>query len=275
MKPIPPPTAQQDQEWNRLGDFANGIVKKINAVNANAILQHFQLRVMEAADTLLVLRRTPNAGVHARDSATVLRSQYDAMMQAVYLLTDPPLFNERVQLFECFKAVELHKQLQLLKKYPPKWMLTPEFKTRIEPGIEKRFSEVRDCFAVVNKQGKSKGLRRHWYKGSLSRLAKHYKYEEEYSHLLFKLNQAVHTSPLATPDSLRETVDHMPIWGLMFAFRILGRLAAFHSIRLSDDEAEVTARANKDVFTPENQCGNGTRRENGTEREESPTPPRH
>ena len=96
MKPIPPPTAQQDQEWNRLGDFANGIVKKINAVNANAILQHFQLRVMEAADTLLVLRRTPNAGVHARDSATVLRSQYDAMMQAVYLLADPPLFNERV-----------------------------------------------------------------------------------------------------------------------------------------------------------------------------------
>ena len=129
----------------------------------------------------------------ANDFAAILRCQYDAFLQAAYLVNNPNECEARGRLFSDYGFVEANRVARILTKQNTpwaKWMRnTPGF-AEVEKERKARYDRVKQQF--VDKKGKACS---HWYPGDLASIARKLGLLDEYECLIAMNNSSVHTGP--------------------------------------------------------------------------------
>lgn len=210
-------------------------------------LEPFQKRISGALDTLTVLDRFAKNDWRA-DGMTLLRSMYDAHLQALYILQDAAQADERAQLFLDFRWIEQRAMQKLIERNPTrlakKLMQSPK---RLEGEAEREanYQKLRPKF-LTRDGNKDRG---DWYPGTLRDLARAVGLESEYEILQKDLSGSVHSTPtalLAGP-SFSEP-EHLLLLGWKLMFRVQGRIAAHHSVPLAKEHEEIVRDAMSNIY---------------------------
>ena len=233
--------------------IANNIVKKLNSVNkpttVTRAVELLMKRIVSGGNCLSFLRKCSSRFPKydsALDGALILRGIYDAMLQALFILSDPTKCEERAQLYMDYYWVERHGAITLFDKNPTalagRIKASPK-RIQAEPAIEKEFQQVKAKF--LTDDGK---LRRHWYRGSLRDLAKDVGLEPEYELLQKQLSGAVHSSPLFLKDGPVYTDFLLLDLSWRFSFRVLGKFAEYKGVTLDPTEEQMVQESFGNIF---------------------------
>jgi len=242
-----------DEILERQKNIANDIVTKLNSVRKDTVVTRavelLMKRIVSGGNTLFILGQLSSpCSEHdfALDGASILRGIYDAMLQALYILCDPPECEERARLYLDFYWVEWHEAVRLFDKSPT--VLAAKVKNspkrpQGEPAIQKEFEQVESKF--LTKKG---GLRQAWYPGTLRNLAKHVGLDTEYELFQRQLSGAVHSSPLSLKDGPIYTGFLLVDLSFRFSFRVLGRFAEYKDVGLEAFEKQMIQDSMRNIF---------------------------
>jgi len=233
---------------------ANGIVAKLNAARRDSVvtsaIEVLLSRIVGAGNSLHTLRNyAPHE--YAPDGGMILRGTYDAMIQALYILSDSTEQEARAQLYLDYFWVEKKETIELLDTSPTlfgKQMSNSPRRASAEQAIEERFQSVCGRFRNRNKST----FRKHWYAGDLRVLAAALGLESEYLLLHKHLSGIVHSSAYALKEG-------MPIQGFLllslawrFSYRVLGKFSEYANITLENHERERIRLAQGNIFGDSN-----------------------
>jgi hypothetical protein len=205
----------------------------INDSAANILLAELQVRghfgdVRIAIRDLLQCIRSSIGSLHflfrnnpndaERDGTTILRTIYDAHLQALYILKNP---SARAKLYKDFYWIEWHKFVTMIDSQPGqlfKLIAASKNRPKVEPENRAKFQEVQATYLSGSNSHRS-----NWYQGSLATVAADVGYEGEYRVLSRLLNPCVHSSAygLGAGGSFSEDAMIATAWG--FFHRCLGR----------------------------------------------------
>jgi hypothetical protein len=233
--------------------IANGIVTKLNSVSKPGTVTkaaELLLRsIVSSGNALYFLRQASLSCPQydfALDGAAILRRIYDAMLQALFILSDPTECEGRAQLYLDYYWVERYVAISLFDKNPTaiaNVVKTSPKRKVAEPAIECEFQRVKSKF--LTKKGEP---RRCWYQGNLRDIAKQVGLESEYELLQKQLSGAVHSSPLFLKDGSIYTGFLLADLSWRFSFRVLGRFAEYKGVALDEIEQDMVKDSSKNIF---------------------------
>ena len=181
------------------------------------------------------------------DGATILRSMYDAMLQAVYILKDPAKREERAALFMDFFWIEQERLIRLLDKNPTilaQQVSSSPLRSQHEETLKENLARIRKKYLASD--GK---IRRNWYSGNLCYLASEVDLEHEYKLVQRVLSLMVHSSPFALRGGGPVIAGtHLVTDAWLLGLRVLGYIAEAAGVKLDKDEQEAIELAQKPLF---------------------------
>jgi hypothetical protein len=233
--------------WARIG---NGIVFKVNQSNKRDDIvkasQRLLGRLVDSGSTLRILFEHAKQHDWTADGATILRTTYDAMIQALYILADPKEQQQRARRFLDFSIVERVKILRLAdarRTAASRQIADSKLRAGVESDIQNEFKRVCSLYGYDMKKPPT-----YWYKGSLRDLAKAVGYETEYEILHKQLSATAHSSMFGlTANAVFSGFNALQLYWL-FAFRVLGKFVDYVGITLSDTEKGMLALADRNVL---------------------------
>ena len=176
----------------------------------------------------------------SNDCAVIQRSMYDAMLQMRWIALGPNDSDKMGQLYLDFQIVENYKLMEIVLSQDDamsRRVANSPLKDEGHSRLTKNYNSVKDQFPKSD----GKGVRNHWYPGSLADLAKDLRASEEYTWFVRRNNSSVHTGPLAMFNDSEAKARHIeliPEWILCCG---LGVLARHDNLALSDLAAKVIA----------------------------------
>ena len=229
--------------WARIG---NGIIKKLLAADKRddviAACHTLMRRLVDSGSTLRILFDNANEHDWTADGATILRTSYDASLQALYILADPNERQQRARRFLDFSIIEQVKLIQLAderRTAASRQIAESKRRAAIEPEIRNEFNRVCKLYGY----DKMKRLPVNWYKGSLRDVAKDVRYETEYELIHKQLSGVVHSSFFGlTYSSAFKGFNAIQLYWL-FAFRVLRKLADYLAVELTDSEKQILEKS--------------------------------
>jgi hypothetical protein len=153
-----------------------------------------------------------------RDGLTIMRTIYDAHLQALYILKDPA---RRAKQYEDFYWIDWHRFVGAVTNTPGKMfqsLAASKKRAENEPQMLERYRLVEAAYR------RGQGHRRDWYEGSLEDMAKEVGYEGECRVLSRLVNPAIHSSAygLRGPGGMNAITMLAAAWH--FFHRCLGRV---------------------------------------------------
>jgi hypothetical protein len=145
----------------------------------------------------------------------LLRSFYDAYLQAAFIVQDPAEAELKARNYLDFEHVERKKYMDLALSGTSALSKRIANSTKREAGeahIRAKFEEVKDRYS--REEGNSR-TRNQWYDGSLHDLAKKTGREDEYRWYFTFSNSSVHAGPLAVQWGPRAPVRGDLVWVLV------------------------------------------------------------
>ena len=229
--------------------IGNGVVFKVNqSTKRDDVVKasHRLLgRLVDSGSTLRILFEHAKQHVWTADGATILRTTYDAMLQALYILNDPKE-HQRARRFLDFSIVEQVKMIRLTderRTAASRQIADSKKRAAVEPKIQNEFKRVCKLYGYDMQKPPV-----YWYKGSLRDLAKDVGYETEYEILHKQLSATAHSSMFGlTANAVFNSFNALQLYWL-FAFRVLGKLVDYVGVTLTDTEKGVLALADKNVL---------------------------
>ena len=229
--------------------IANSIAKKLNenrkATTVTNAIELLMIRIVAAGNSLRVLQEHAPHDV-AFDGAMILRGIYDSMLQALYILNDPPCQEARAALYLEYRWIEKRKRIELFDSNSTtlaQRLSQSPLRQSTEPAIDREFQRVRG-----NYENSKQRLRNHWYEGSLRDLATTTGFESEYEVLQQLLSGAVHASSLALQEGPNFEGFLVMDFAWRFSLRVLGKFAEYANIKLDDVETTLIRSASENVL---------------------------
>jgi hypothetical protein len=222
--------------------IAEGILKKIQDATKRGdprvigCLLAMQRRAMASLNSLTVLIEHATHDCY-HDAASILRGLYDVHLQVLYLMTKPV---EHAALYADHVDVQNHRVLKTILRNNSDLCKDirdhPERHT-FETNVVHRFKRVEARFLIKDK--KRKRCRTNWYEGDLSTLATALGYLSEYELIQMHLSQSVHSTPYGL--QFGAVVDNSILmnYAWAFNFRIIGAVADYLGVQLTDHEKIV------------------------------------
>jgi hypothetical protein len=256
-----------------LAGNANVIVGKLNSARRDgpvtSAVELLLRRIVGAGNSLHVLRKhSPHD--FAFDGAMILRGMYDAMLQALFILSDPEQRESRAGNYLDFRWVEKKDAIQVFDNSPTcfgqRISQSPR-RVGAEPAIDREYARV--CPKFKNAKGKD---RDRWYKGSLRDLAKATDLESEYEILQKQLSGTVHSSAYALQEKSAYEGYVLMNLAWKFSFRVLGKFAEYAQVALDEHESELVSWSQLnsfDNFGDPSECQHRERGEKLSEMEET------
>lgn len=215
-------------------------------------------RVFMSAETMTILRRYADHDWRI-DATTVLRTLYDAMLQALYIIDDPENMEFRGELYEGFSAIERYELLRRVEADSSAFSRKLRESPLRKDGEPRLVAEYQQRIGNYRKPGSS--IRpRSWYAhsvGTLKDMAVVVGYEDEYLLLTHDLGASVHSSafalapkPLFSPDLCLLLAWHLTV-------RVLGKIADRYEIELAGEESKVVRDAYGNIYNLFERKGDG------------------
>ena len=228
---------------------ANGITAKLNAVKTTGpiaiAIEMICSRIVGSGNSLAILyNNSPHD--YAFDTASILRTTYDVMLQGLYIMGDSSRRKERAQLFLEFMDVERMRRIEIMDASGTSLarQISGSCKrAKAEPAIKKRFNDVEGKY--LTKKGR---VRNKWYSGTLCDLAKATDLEMEYDLMQKFLSAVVHSSPLTLTEGPFFRGFFLVDCHWRFVFRVLGAYAEYKEIALDQTETDLVVSSRKNVF---------------------------
>jgi hypothetical protein len=229
----------------------NTILARINATNKpRAVVKASEAllgRLVQSGNTLRVL--SDNAGHEwTWDAASIVRTSYDAMLQALYIFHDNAQCEELAMRFLDFRVIEQVKLLRLFEQgltSVSRRMVQSPRRAKYEGEILKEFDRVCQKYGID--QSPSKRLPKDWHGSDLRKLAKKTGYESEYLILQKQLSAIVHSSVFGI-DTTYFKPEHLIHFQWDFAYRVLDKVAAYAGIELMDSERKLLDLSKQNIF---------------------------
>jgi hypothetical protein len=215
----PVDTAMIEFVERALGD----VLKELNnRRSASSKLQAIFSLTLHAASTwkAMSILMNQSEGQSLREAVSnpitiLLRSFYDAYLQAAYIVQDPAEAELRARNYLDFEYVERMKHMNLALSGTSALSKRIANSTKREAGeahIRAKFEEVKDRYS----RGEGKpGTRNQWYDGSLHDLAKRTGRDDEYRWYFTFSNSSVHAGPLAVKWGPQAPVRGDLVWVLV------------------------------------------------------------
>ena len=181
------------------------------------------------------------------DGVSILRTSFDAMLQAMYILHDPTHSDELATRFLDFHIVEQVKMLTIFDKRSTtlsRRIADSPRRAEVEPEILAEYERVCKKYGYNLK----KPLRnKHWYDGYLDRLADKTGYMAEYEIAQKQFSAVVHSSVFGL-DSEYLTPFNVARFQWDFAFRVLGRYASILGVELNETERRLVEEGTRNIY---------------------------
>lgn len=233
-----------------LRKLCNGIAERINCDQtecpATEAVQLLIRRILEAGETFRIL------GEHAEhdwtlDGCVLLRGTYDAMLQALYIIQSPVDATNRGKRYLDFEWIERHNLFEALGRS------STSFARRVMSGPTQQANEtaVRAEIARIlpqflNQKGKPF---LNWYAPTkLDTLAMETGYIDEYTIMQKMLSGVVHSSPYWLKHRSVWPQKHYQSLSISLFLRVLGKLAAFKSVELTENERSEVESSYENVL---------------------------
>ena len=244
----------EPETWDILMRFSNSIVGRLRArPDKGSICTALNLllgRVIDACNSIRVLAEHSRHSYDA-DGAVILRSAYDASLQALYILSKPEHRQERALLFLDFCWVEKYFGIKRVDANPSlvaKQVSQSPNRVAAEPTVIREFQRVEARYRTKKRKNQTEVIRNTWYPGNLRVLAKDIRYETEYDLLQSQLSASVHSSPLALKQGPIISREHLLSWGWVLSMRVLCRYAEFKGVALTQEETDVYETCKKSIL---------------------------
>jgi hypothetical protein len=178
------------------------------------------------------------------DINTLLRSVYDAYLQAAYLAHDSGMAVSRAQDFRDFDHVERRKLWNHIFKHQTslsRFIAAAPQRPQAEAAMNANFDRVKSRF--------NNGKQSHWYPGSLETIATKVGKGGEYANLLVHLHGSVHSSFRVMTRGPAADVDRSSAWSLFLAARIAQLIVNHTGLEVSEEaKAVLDCAATLDVL---------------------------
>lgn len=229
----------------------NTILARVNeSQKSDDVVQATNLlmaRLVQSGNTLRVLHDNATQHDWRLDGASILRTSYDAMLQALYIFHDSTKCEELARRFLDFRIIEHENLLRLFDKSSTtlsQQMANSPRRKVCEPAIKKEFERVCQKYSIDGE----KRLPVNWYETNLRELAMKAGYEAEYEILQKQLSAIVHSSVFGIDGtSFFKPIDLMRFqWS--FAFRVLDKVATFAGVELSTAESNLLNLSEPNIF---------------------------
>lgn len=185
----------------------------------------------------------------AWDGAAILRTIYDAHLQALYILKEP---ETRGKQYVDYLWVELHQMVCVMEDNSKRLGKLTRSNLQVsgmDTVVQAEFDRVK---ANYPKSKGGSGLRRQWYEGTLAELAESVGYEAEYRIVSRMLNGPVHSSPYGLGAEPRLSGSDVTVLAWHFLHRVMGRIAEYAGVPVEEwIRAEVLRAAYLPVFSAE------------------------
>jgi hypothetical protein len=239
--------AMERQVWRHNAQISHNLAKKIDAVflanenPVNVCLATIYHRCLSAMHTLLVLHESGHD--YTYDAAVILRGLYDAHLQGLYILQEPP---SRARDFLEYLWIQTKDMVDWIEKSDSRLadsLRSNPLYSASAPNVDVHYARVRAKFLTR----KGDRCRDNWYKGKLADLAKSVDYFTEYELMQPKLSGSVHSTPYAMIHGPGLPKSGFVNFGWMFLFRILGRIAEHLNVPLDEYERESVRLARHSI----------------------------
>lgn len=229
----------------------NEILNRVNAsLKTGDVLQVATIlmgRLVQSGNTLRVLLDHANMHDWVWDGASIVRTSYDAMIQALYIFSGESSPESLARRFLDFKVIEQVRLIHLFDKSTADFarsLAQSERRKASEPAILEEFDRVCNKYGI----DASKRLPDNWYRSNLREISQKVGYEAEYELLQKKLSAIVHSSVFGIDAIAYLKPIHLIYWQWDFAFRVLERIASYAAIELSEEESRLLDISKKSIF---------------------------
>jgi hypothetical protein len=255
LQPLDDPPARATPTDADLFEFqaraGNAILARLNAVqrtgDVDTVANAIYSRIVDSGSTLMMLQVNELRHDWKYDAASILRTIYDASLQALYILNDPTRKDELARRYIDFGIIEKVRLMSLFDKQAngfAKRMAQSPRRTSAEPAILAEHGQVMQKYGY----DKLKEPPKNWFKGSLRDVAKAVGYEAEYELLQKQLSGVVHSSFLAIEQMPGYEANHVVGLYWIFAFRVLGKIAEHAGVQLDATEQKLVERSVGSIF---------------------------
>ena len=237
--------------WAKTGNEIRAKViasdKKDDVIEAACMLLG---RLVDSGNTLRVLSDHAKQHDWSADGASILRTTYDAMLQALYILADPQERQTRARRFLDFGVVERVKLIHVCDEKRTKASQRIAASSRravVDPSIQAEFQRVCTKYGY-NTEDVPKHLPLNWYSDGLRKIAKDVGYETEYELLRKLLSSVVHSSVFGiTGISGFGKQSVMQLYWL-FAFRVLDKVVEYVGTEVTGTEKRLLEMSRRNIF---------------------------
>ena len=190
-------------------------------------------RLVESGNTMRELFDHANNHNWVWDGISILRTSFDAMLQAMYILHDPSQSDELARQFLDFQIVE---QVRMLRVHDSR-TTTVSRRIAVSPRRAKNESAIMAEYArVCTKYGYDQASpRTNWYPRNLEHLAKKTGYLAEYEIAQKQFSAVLPSSAFGLATDYLTPINVARFqWD--FALRVLGRYASILGVNLNPTE---------------------------------------
>lgn len=251
-----PLSAADVKFWKDNVEASTSMIKAIDAAAKRSpiVAEALRLlggRIVYGMESMWVLR------LHSRhefrfDAMSILRSIYDAHLQAVYILDDPAQVEARARLYREYfviEQVEYHRRLENHDSEFARRIRESPKREEAMPKILAEFERVKGNYLDSNDK-----LLRQWYPGDLAVLLTklgpdlRQELESEYRLMQKMLSGALHSSAFALAGSSAWEGETALIVGWRFLYRVLRRAMQFFGLKLDEFQEIVIAKVDESWF---------------------------
>lgn len=245
------PNAMTDSQIaDFLAEKGNGILKRVNESKGTGVVVKaanlLMGRLVQSGNTLRELNDHATNHDWTWDGASIVRTSYDAMLQALYIFHDKSKCEELATRFLDFSIIERVKLPQLFDKdltALSRHMSASPRRATYEPEIQAELDRVCKKYGI----DPSKRLPNDWHGLDLRQLAKATGYESEYEILQKQLSGIVHSSVFGL-DLACLKPTHLIQWQWDFACRLLDKVAEYAGVSLDATETRLLNLSKQNVF---------------------------
>ena len=184
---------------------------------------------------------------HHHDPSTILRSVYDASLQAEYIVHDAAKATDLAQNYLDFQEIERYRLIKALGKYKDEFsgkMVEGEERAANELKIRERFEKVEAKFRKAH----GAGYMTSWHDEKLREFCKARGRKEEYDFMLVLLHGAAHSSALAMLRGYSANPSFLMLTAANLTWRAIGGMLDYHKIEMEPELAGVMENARRSLL---------------------------
>lgn len=174
----------------------------------------------------------------SNDCAVILRCMYDAYLQMRWIAVGPNDPDEMGKLYLGFKVVERYKLVEIVvdeEDDMSEFVASSRLLTQHRAKLGEDYESAKSNYP----KSSGKGVRNHWYPGSLGDLARDLHAAEEYTWFVRMQNSGVHTGPRAMFCSSDPNARQLGLFSESILIMGLSVLATHDNLALSDFATKV------------------------------------